>query len=102
MTEAEGMASPYFEDEDVSTLEEMRLTPWKKQHGRLKPTVLAQIPNSFLLRVIQLCMKTQLHSSAYVTTVKLKQSVMIIPYATMCQGGGLTPQRKSAEKNDAD
>jgi len=30
MTESEGMASPHLEDEDVDTLEEMRLTPWKK------------------------------------------------------------------------
>jgi hypothetical protein len=30
VTENEGMASPYIEDEDVDTLEEMRLTPWKK------------------------------------------------------------------------
>lgn len=25
----EGMASPYFEDEDVSTIKEMRIVPWK-------------------------------------------------------------------------
>lgn len=25
----EGMASPYFEDEDVSQIKEMRIVPWK-------------------------------------------------------------------------
>lgn len=29
VAEAEGMASPYFEDEDVSTIKEMRIVPWK-------------------------------------------------------------------------
>ena len=30
MSETESMASPHLEDEDVDTLEEMGLTPWKK------------------------------------------------------------------------
>jgi hypothetical protein len=29
MSEAEGMAVPYFEDEDVSTVKEIGITPWK-------------------------------------------------------------------------
>jgi hypothetical protein len=28
MVEVEGMASPYFEDEDVATIRQMRITPW--------------------------------------------------------------------------
>lgn len=32
--EHEGMACPYFEDEDVSTLKKMRIVPWRqKQNG---------------------------------------------------------------------
>jgi hypothetical protein len=29
MIDTEGMASPYFEDEDVSTIKEMRIIPWR-------------------------------------------------------------------------
>lgn len=29
VAEAEGMACPYFEDEDVSQIKEMRIVPWK-------------------------------------------------------------------------